>query len=134
MIILFSVYLLFAGWMSVASMGDMARFIVDVALDSVTGERVTPKSIVDVLSKVSGNEFTINSVSSISNVLAGVSSSNRENFAVCNFQLGFDSPHLVDTQARYGWTPESFEETAARVLVDTSKEVLGPYLTYISIN
>ncbi len=121
-----------AGWMSVSSMGNTARFIVDVALDSdmankrvsVTGSRVTPKSIVEVLSKVSGNEFTVNSVASISNALAGVSSSNRENFAVGNFQLGFDSPHLVDTQAWYGWTPESFEETAARVLMGTSKEVL----------
>ncbi len=123
------------GWLSVTSLEDTGRFIIDVALDedmanrrvSITGSRVTPKSIAEILSRVIGESFTMNCVDTIENAQRLALSKDidhgaaflmyiRSNFASGNFQLGFEAPFLVDTQARYGWTPESFEITAAKVL------------------
>ena len=96
---------------------------------SITGSRVTPKIIAEILSKTTGDTFTANSVDTIENAQALALSSEidhgkaflmyiRANFASGNFQLGFDSPFLINTQSRYGWTPESFEQTVSRVLLE----------------
>jgi hypothetical protein len=38
------------------------------------------------------------------------------NWARAMFKAGFGEEHLVDTEARYGWKPETFEEAAIRLL------------------
>jgi len=122
------------GWLSVTSLSDTARFVIDVALDpdmansrvSVTGSRVTPNDIVEVLSAAFKKTFTVNVVDTIENAQALVDSKAldhgkaflmyiRANFARGEFQKGFDAPFLIDTEARYGWATEPFLTTATRV-------------------
>ncbi len=102
---------------------------------SITGSRVTPKSIAEVISGVTKTEFTAKSVDTIENAQKLALSKDidhgaaflmyiRANFAVGNFQLGFDAPYLVDTQSRYGWTPDTFDKTVGKVLgTDTIKSL-----------
>jgi hypothetical protein len=122
------------GWLSVTTLSDTARFVIDVACDpemansrvSITGSRVTPTDIVQALSSAFKKPFTINVVDTIENAQELVNSKKlnhgeaflmyiRANFAAGEFQKGFEAPFLVDTAARYGWATEPFLTTAIRM-------------------
>jgi uncharacterized protein YbjT (DUF2867 family) len=122
------------GWLSVTTLSDTGRFIIDVACDpemanarvSITGSRVTPNDVVQTLSTAFKKQFTINVVDTVENAQELVNSKKldhgqaflmyiRANCATGEFQKGFEAPFLIDTMTRYGWTTESFLTTAIRM-------------------
>lgn len=113
---------------------DTARFTVDVALDpamenkrvSITGSRLSATNIARIFSAISGVNYTPNCVGSFNDIEAARQTQLAKekafnyyilyNWAKGAFTAGFSAPNLIDVPSQYGWTPETFEAAAARLL------------------
>jgi hypothetical protein len=115
---------------------DTARLTVDAVLDptmankriSLYGSKISVRTMTEILTRVTGIPYTPTQVSSFASIAAdqasGVEPSKHKafndyiasNIAKGSFAAGFHEPFLVDTHAKYGWTVESFESAAARLL------------------
>lgn len=116
------------------SLEDTARFTVDTALDpamanrrvSIVGQRISAASIAATLSRVTGATYSTRLVRTFEEIEAAKSTALSKEVAFNNYILGnwakqvftagFEPPFLLDTQALYGWTPETFDQVADRVL------------------
>lgn len=118
------------------TLADTARLTVDAVLDpeminkriSLYGAKISIQTMADILSRVTGKSYTPHLVSTYESLEAdkhsGIEPSKEKafndyiasNIAKGSFIAGFHEPFLVDTETRYGWKIESFEDAAFRLL------------------
>ena len=125
------------GWVT-TTCRDTARLTVDAVLDpamanrriSIAASRMSATGIAKAFTKATGRQYTTRQVRTLEEIARvreqGGQQTDQEkfndyilsNWARGSFHAGFSEPYLVDTQALYGWTPESFEDAAIRYLAD----------------
>lgn len=124
------------GWVT-TSCRDTARLTVDAVLDptmanrriSIAGSRMSATSIANAFTKATGRSYRTRCLSTLEEIAKRKESGEPQtpqqqfndyilgNWARGSFHAGFSDPFLVDTQNLYGWTPETFEECAIRLLL-----------------
>lgn len=113
---------------------DTARFTVDCALDpemanrrvSIIGSHISAREIAMAMSQATHQQYTLNRKRTLAEIQEAKSQVQTkedafmdyilENWAQEVFTAGFEPPFLIDIPSRYGWTPESFEQAALRLL------------------
>lgn len=115
---------------------DTARLTIDAALDpamankriSLYGSQISVRTMTEIITRVTGITYTSKKVSTFDSIAAdqasGIPQTKEKSFndyiasniAKGTFSAGFGEPHLVNTEAQYGWKVESFESAAFRLL------------------
>ncbi len=97
--------------------------VVAAAVPAATGEDAVAAAAAAAAVAVATVAVVLQQVKTLEEARVAMESGGKEAFtsfmlyhvALGTFARGFSAPFLVDTAAEWGWVPEAFEATAARV-------------------